>query len=638
MRRLVFILLVVGGLWLVMVSSKMGAYASPLMQATSLPNIVISEFRTNGTSGASDEFIEILNVGDVAVNIGGWLINASTEAGSTSTLYQIPVGIILQPGQHLLVSSSGASVSITPDSTFSLGIDDDGGIAVVLPSGTEIVDAVGLSLGSAYKEGAPLSTVSSFGVGSYERLPGGGAGSCQDTDNNAGDFGLISTADPQNLTSTPVYCVQTATPTPTPTATLTLAPTPVPAMSVIINEVAWAGTAASSSDEWIELYNPGSQPINLAGWHLISSDNSPDILLTGTIPASGYYLLERGDDTTVSNIAADQIYIGDLSNSGETLRLYSPSGNLVDTANLDGGAWNGGNASPTYGSMERRLGFTDGPFSWITNTGVLRNGLDAHLPTGNPINGTVKSANWANLVTPTKTVTPTRTRTPTRASSPTITRTPTLIRDFVILNELLPHAMTDLNGDGKTDVGDEYIELINLSNLTVSLQGWLLDDRDSTTRSFALPPVLMSPGERLAFFASQTGQYLSDGGDTVVLVRPGGAVADFYTYPVIAQLGQTWCRFPDGIGAWFFGCSPSPNRANVYQPNPLPTPTPLPAVGPGEGYFSFCPLTGVDESIALAECVLPGLEIWNPAYWNRPDFKSLPSYLENEKYPPVSME
>jgi multidrug efflux pump subunit AcrB len=28
------------------------------------------------------------------------------------------------------------------------------------------------------------------------------------------------------------------------------------ALSVVINEVAWAGTAASSSDEWIELYNP----------------------------------------------------------------------------------------------------------------------------------------------------------------------------------------------------------------------------------------------------------------------------------------------------------------------------------------------------------------------------------------------
>ena len=71
MRRLVLILPVVGLLWLGVVSSGMGVDARPLMQATatatSLPRIVISEFRTNGTGG---EFIEIFNAGDVDVNIG----------------------------------------------------------------------------------------------------------------------------------------------------------------------------------------------------------------------------------------------------------------------------------------------------------------------------------------------------------------------------------------------------------------------------------------------------------------------------------------------------------------------------------------------------------------------------------------
>lgn len=204
-------------------------------------------------------------------------------------------------------------------------------------------------------------------------------------------------------TATPTV---TATPTSTPIITDTLAPTAAPAMSVIINEVAWAGTLYSSSGEWIELYNPGSQSFNLAGWRLVSSDNSPDILLNGIIPAAGYYLLERGNDSTVSDIAADQIYTGDLSNNGETLRLYSPSGNLVDTANLDGGTWNGGTGSPTFGSMERRLGFADGPFAWITNIGIVRNGTDAG---GNPINGTPKYTNWANNVTPTPWLTPTLT-------------------------------------------------------------------------------------------------------------------------------------------------------------------------------------------------------------------------------------
>ena len=75
MRRLVFILPVVGLLWVGVVSSKVGVEAMPLMQATAtpLPRIVISEFRTNGASGA-DEFIEIFNAGDVPVDISGWVI------------------------------------------------------------------------------------------------------------------------------------------------------------------------------------------------------------------------------------------------------------------------------------------------------------------------------------------------------------------------------------------------------------------------------------------------------------------------------------------------------------------------------------------------------------------------------------
>ena len=36
-------------------------------------------------------------------------------------------------------------------------------------------------------------------------------------------------------------------------------------LAVLINEIAWAGTSASSSDEWIELYNPGQESINLSG-------------------------------------------------------------------------------------------------------------------------------------------------------------------------------------------------------------------------------------------------------------------------------------------------------------------------------------------------------------------------------------
>lgn len=165
---------------------------------------------------------------------------------------------------------------------------------------------------------------------------------------------------------------------------------------VVINEVAWAGTAASSNDEWIELYNNTDQDIDLTGWRLKSDDGNPDIQLAGTIPARGFFLLERGDDTTVSDIPADQIYQGALTNPGETLRLFDPDGQLIDSANGDGGPWPGGtdaHGKPPYATMERvdpQAGDTDG--NWKSNDGVKRCGLDAR---GNPINGTPKALNSA---------------------------------------------------------------------------------------------------------------------------------------------------------------------------------------------------------------------------------------------------
>ena len=64
-----------------------------------------------------------------------------------------------------------------------------------------------------------------------------------------------------DYSSTP-SAAATTPPTATLTATLT------PALAVVINEVAWAGTSASASDEWLELYNSGAADIDLTGWTL----------------------------------------------------------------------------------------------------------------------------------------------------------------------------------------------------------------------------------------------------------------------------------------------------------------------------------------------------------------------------------
>jgi len=166
---------------------------------------------------------------------------------------------------------------------------------------------------------------------------------------------------------------------------------------VVINEVAWAGHAGHTADEWLELYNTTAQTVPLAGWRLDSSDGGPSITLDGAIPPHGYYLIERSNDETVSDVPADWTgsFGNGLSNAGEVLALTDSLGNPIDTANGEnGGAWPAGTSSSgaiPYATMERvDPAAPDADANWCTNDGATRNGLGAG---GAPINGTPKAQN-----------------------------------------------------------------------------------------------------------------------------------------------------------------------------------------------------------------------------------------------------
>jgi len=169
---------------------------------------------------------------------------------------------------------------------------------------------------------------------------------------------------------------------------------------VVINEIAWMGTQASTADEWIELYNTTEDVIDVSGWTLSAADGTPSIVLSGTVSAHAYFLLERTEDSTVSDISADQIYTGALENnpSAETLFLKDSLGKVIDTVNGNGGGWPAGNNSAKY-TMERINPLvSDEDANWATNDpSIARTGKDADL---NPVNGTPKARNSATNTDP----------------------------------------------------------------------------------------------------------------------------------------------------------------------------------------------------------------------------------------------
>jgi beta-lactamase superfamily II metal-dependent hydrolase len=159
---------------------------------------------------------------------------------------------------------------------------------------------------------------------------------------------------------------------------------------VVINEVAWAGSSASAYDEWIELYNTTGSAISLTGWKIVDDSGAQTYNLSGTIPAGGYYLIERS--ASVTSVAGDiQIAGISLANTGDTLELQDAAGTRVDIVNASGAAWFAGTTNGYY-TMERinAGGSGDSASNWANNNGLTRNGTNSG---GSAINGTPRAKN-----------------------------------------------------------------------------------------------------------------------------------------------------------------------------------------------------------------------------------------------------
>lgn len=605
--RLALVLILLISLWAGLFAPKVEeAEAKPLVQTAT--NIVISEFRFRGDDGGNDEFIELYNPTTLPIDISGWLIRGSNNVGTSSTRATIPAGTILQAGQYYLVAHTGYSGPTLPDLTYGTGITDDGGVAITLSDTTTIIDQVGLSAGSAYKEGTNQVALTTNVDRGYERRLGGSFDSCEDTNDNFADFQLINPNNPQNRFSPNSLCGVPATATPTPTntftPTFTFTPTDTPIFSltpsltpapgeVVISEVAWSGTLATTNDEWIELYNTRSTPIDLTGWRLVSDSGSVDIVLNGIISGNGFFLLERARELTVSNVTANQIYTGALSDAGEILRLSKPDGTQIDTANSDGGAWPAGSASTTFYSMERLINGTiiapDTSLGWISNNQPATwFALDA---ANNLIRGTPASPNFNFIATLTPTQTSTLTSTPTRTPTPSNVRS-------VIINEIA------WAGTASSLADDEWIELYNPTSAAINITGWRISASDGTP-NITLSGVIPAGGYFLLekdddntvsnILADQiyTGNALSNSGEILRLYdganreidaanENGGSwpAGSSSTYGTMERIAGT----ADSDSAWITNTGVRRNGVNANggnilgtpknQNSPGPTPTP----------------------------------------------------------------
>lgn len=159
--------------------------------------------------------------------------------------------------------------------------------------------------------------------------------------------------------------------------------------SVVINEVAWAGSADSGSDEWIELYNTTGSDVDLTGWTIDDDNGAAVYALSGMVPAHGYFVIEDSE-AAVQPASAGLVVNMSLANSGDALVLKDDLGGVIDTVNGSGGAWFAGD-SGTFATMERvdALVSGDDAGNWGNSTG----GTGATASAGATIIGTPGTLN-----------------------------------------------------------------------------------------------------------------------------------------------------------------------------------------------------------------------------------------------------
>lgn len=205
------------------------------VQGDTASHIVISEIQVGGVN-ADDEFVELYNPTASSVDLTGWKLKYQSGNLVASMSGTIPAH------GYFLVTSLGYQGAVSGDATYSASSSALTANSTVTLSdpGSDTVDKIGMGTAadkentatpaltsgqSVERKANSSSTIASMTSG-VDMLLGNG----EDTDNNASDFIIRDTPEPQNSTSS-----LEPTSTPSPTSSITPSPTETPSITPSIS-------------------------------------------------------------------------------------------------------------------------------------------------------------------------------------------------------------------------------------------------------------------------------------------------------------------------------------------------------------------------------------------------------------------
>jgi regulation of enolase protein 1 (concanavalin A-like superfamily) len=269
---------------------------------TPFPLVWLNEIVPNNLSGLTDNagdrdpWIELYNSGDTTIDLSPYyLANNYTNL----TQWQFPAGTTIGPKQFLLVwadGEPGESVSGAPHTSFRM-------------------DPVTGSIALARLQGSP-TTPAVMDYIDYSQLPADRG------------FGSYPDGEPRKRL---LFHFVTPNGTNNPAA---------PEIKVTINEFMAGNTltiadpADGHFDDWFELYNAGTNAVDLTGYTLTDNLTNANqfTIPPGYVIPPGEFLLVWADNDTKQNLPANADLHTNfkLALAGEQLGLFAPDGTLVD--------------------------------------------------------------------------------------------------------------------------------------------------------------------------------------------------------------------------------------------------------------------------------------------------------------------
>jgi Lamin Tail Domain/CotH kinase protein/Chitobiase/beta-hexosaminidase C-terminal domain len=258
----------------------------------------ITELMYNPIGGANYEFLEVQNIGATPLDLSGF----SFSAGIT---FVFPNGTVIQPGAVLVLANNG---SPSAWATRYPGVSVLGYYGGNLNNGGELVAIVDAS-------GRLVTEVTYNNAGGWPTAANGGGYS-------------IELIDPYGDLNSPANWRASSAPNGTPG----LPPVTPPLGNIVLNEVMADNQTAVQNGgnfpDWLELFNQGTNTVDISNWSLSDSGNARSFVFPGgtTIAAGGYLVVWC--DTATNDPGLHSGFA--LAKGGDQVFLYDTNTNRVD--------------------------------------------------------------------------------------------------------------------------------------------------------------------------------------------------------------------------------------------------------------------------------------------------------------------